>query len=156
MMMMMMMMLIFILLNFLISAFSDMVLNYLSTKSYSSTTIQSLRPYFRNKTYITSAFYAGVTVICVLLPTMIFSTLLFGFSYPISNYKLLLFILLAAPFGFIADNLIYKLNIFGKSLNAYYRNVGIGGTAGIWGMLAFIFSIVISYFCMCVFAITLK
>lgn len=148
-------MLIFILLNFFVAAFSDMVLNYLSTKSYSSKTIQSLRPYFHNKTFITSAFYAGLTVIGVLLPTMIISKLLFGFSYPISNYKLLLFILLAAPFGFIADNLIYKLHIFGNSLNAYYQNVGIGGTAGIWGMLAFIFSIAISYFCMCVLAILL-
>jgi hypothetical protein len=106
--------------------------------------IKALLPYFKYyDSIIITAGLAGLTVVSVLLITMFISYFLLGFAVPVnSNYRLLNFLILAAPLGYIADQFIYKYQIFGKLLNPYYRIAGVGW----WGMLAFVFSIIISYF----------
>lgn len=133
----------FIILNFLVSFISDIGLNLISRMKSAPPSIKSLLPYFKyyNSILITAGL-AGLTVVSVLLITMFLSYFLLGFTVPVnSTYRLLNFLILAAPIGYIADQFIYKYQIFGTLLNSYYRIAGVGW----WGMLAFIFSIIISY-----------
>ena len=134
----------FIFLNFLVSFISDIGLNLISHIKSAPPSIKALSPYFKyyNSILITAGL-AGLTVVSVLLITMFLSYFFLGFAVPVnSTYRLFSFLLLAAPIGYIADELIYKYQIFGTLLNPYYRIAGVGW----WGMLAFIFSIIISYF----------
>ena len=138
-------MLLFIIINFIISAFSDIILNFLSkssTAKYNNLKIiMSLKPYFKNKSIIQSAIYAGITIVIALLIVMLISKSIFNFYVPKNNNDLLKFIAIAFPLGYIADIFIDKFKIFGNELDLYYKVAG----AGLWGALAFVFSIIISY-----------
>ncbi len=135
----------FIIIVFIVSLLSDILLNILSknklTKEYNLKIILSLKPYFKNKSMIQSAVYAGITIIVALLINMLISKSIFGFCVPSNNNELIKFILIAFPLGYIIDIMIDKFKIFGSSLNLYYKVAG----AGLWGALAFVFSIIISY-----------
>jgi len=131
----------FILVNFIISAFSDICLNFLSRLKVSPESIRSLKPYFNKQSTLVSAIYAGLTVLIVLIITMLISKLVFNFYYPITLNQLGLFILLAVPLGYIADVVIYYFQVFGDSLNEYYKKAGVG----FWGSAAFVFSIIFSF-----------
>jgi hypothetical protein len=135
------MVIIFILFNFFISAFSDFILNILSRLRISPEAIRALKPYFDHQPAIVSAIYAGLTVISVLVLTIMISKLVFKFNYPKNIIQLFLFISLAAPLGYFADILIYYFQIFGPTLNEYYKKAG----AGFWGSAAFVFSILFSF-----------
>lgn len=139
---------IIIFLNFFIGFISDIGLNYLSRQSYSPAAIKVLKFYFERKDIKTefmrvfiSAVNAGLTIVAALLVTMLLAYLLFGFSFPLNLYQLFLYTVLAFLIGYATDFLIYKTEFFGASLNPYYKKVG----AGLWGALAFIFSIWASY-----------
>jgi hypothetical protein len=58
--------------------------------------------------------------------------------------ELFMYTLLAIPVGYLFDILIYKYKVFGTLLDPYYKVAG----AGFWGMVSFVFSILISYFIM--------
>lgn len=134
----------FIILNFLISFLSDLGLNALSQSNSVNLpkTIRVLRPYFAHyNNSLLTAFYAGLTVITVLILNMLLSKLFFGFSSPVNNQQLLRFLSLAVPLGYVADVFIYKYKVFGTLLDAYYK----AGGAGFWGAMAFVFSIVLSF-----------
>ena len=131
----------FIILNFIISAISDIGLNILSRLSISPDAVRALKPYFQSHSLLVSAGYAGITVVTVLIITMLISKLVFKFLYPKNIKELALFILLAAPIGYVADLIIYYFQLFGPLMNAYYKKAG----AGFWGSAAFIFSIFISF-----------
>jgi hypothetical protein len=136
---------IFIIINFIVSALSDVSLNLLTrnslTKYYNLKIILSLRPYFKNKSMIKCAVYAGITIIVALLINILISKNLLGFSIPHNNTELIKFVGIAFPLGYVIDIIIDKLKIFGNDLNLYYKTAG----AGLWGALAFVFSIIISY-----------
>lgn len=136
---------IFIIIVFIVSALSDILLNVLSRnsliKDYNLKIILSLKPYFKNKSMIQSAVYAGITIIVALLINMLISKNLLGFYIPNNNTELIKFICIAFPLGYIIDILIDKMKIFGNDLDLYYKVAG----AGFWGALAFVFSIIISY-----------
>ena len=131
----------FIFVNFIISAFSDICLNFLSRLEISPDSVRALKPYFNKQSILLSAMYAGLTVLIVLIITMLISKLVFNFFYPTSLKQLGLFLLLAAPLGYIADVVIYKFQVFGNSLNEYYKKAGVG----FWGSAAFVFSIIFSF-----------
>ena len=135
----------FIIIVFIVSLLSDILLNILSknklTKKYNLKIILSLKPYFKNKSMIQSAVYAGITIIVALLINMLISNKLLGFYIPHNITELIKFIGIAFPLGYVTDIIIDKLKIFGSSLNLYYKTAG----AGLWGALAFVFSIIISY-----------
>lgn len=131
--------LIFSFLNFSVSFASDIILNDLSTNF---NIVKSLRSYFHKQSILKSAFDAGITILFALVINMIFSYYLFGFIIPNNSIKLIYFCILAFVIGYIIDVLIYKLHIFGNRLDDYYKELG----AGFWGALAFVFSIVVSYF----------
>ena len=131
----------FVLVNFLVAALSDVILNFMSRSSYySPAAVKALRSYFGQKV-IVPAFWAGMTVVIVLLFTMVVSFLLLHFTTPTTMKQLWQFLLVAAPMGYIADIVIYKYELFGTSLNPFYKIAG----AGFWGMMAFLFAIAISY-----------
>lgn len=136
---------IFIIINFIVSALSDVSLNLLTrnslTKDYNLKIILSLRPYFKNKSMIECAVYAGITIVVALLINMLISKKLLGFYIPHNNTELIKFIGIAFPLGYVIDIIIDKLKIFGNDLDLYYKTAG----AGLWGALAFVFSIIISY-----------
>ena len=83
----------FIVLNFFVSFFSDLVLNILSRFKKSPAAIRALKSYF---TYydspILTAVYAGFTVISVLVITILFSFFILGFTEPHNKKQLLKFI----------------------------------------------------------------
>jgi hypothetical protein len=130
---------IFILINFVVSFISDIVLNDLSTH-YGI--ITSLRRYFYKQSIIKCGILAGITIVVALLLNMILSYFLFRFAVPNNLYKLLQFCILAFIIGYIIDVLIDKMKIFGDRLDSFYKEVG----SGVSGASAFVFSIVISYF----------
>ena len=103
--------------------------------------IDSLKPYFKNKSILVSGIYAGITICLTLLGVCLISKSLLGFYVPNNAIELLKFCALSFPIGFIVDMLIDKFKLFGSSLDPYYKAAG----AGFWGATAFIFSIVISY-----------
>ena len=125
----------FILLNFFIGFFSDILLNLTNL-------VPSLTSYFKNKTIIGSALYAGLTILVALLITMLLSSMIFGFLMPLQMEQFYKFIALTAIVGYIADWYIYKAKVFGSDLDQYYKSLGIG----FWGSAAFVFSVVTSYF----------
>ena len=126
---------IFILLNFFIGFFSDIGLNLMNI-------VPSLKPYFKNKTIIYSALYAGLTILVALLITMLLSFMIFGFLMPLQMEEFYKFIALTAIVGYLADWYIYKAKVFGSDLDQYYKSLGVG----FWGSAAFVFSVVTSYF----------
>ena len=130
---------VFMFFNFAVSFMSDIILNDLSTNF---NIVNSLQPYFYKQSIIKCAFDAGFTVLFALVINMIFSYFLFGFIIPNNFTNLIYFCVLAFFIGYIMDILIYKLKVFGDRLNVYYKKLG----AGFWGALAFVFSIVISFF----------
>jgi hypothetical protein len=135
----------FILLNFWIGFFSDMVLNFLSTargsKIFNSQIIKSLRPYFKKRSVLQAAIDAGLTVIIVLIIVMFTSSLILGFSTPNNIKQLVFFIPLAFVYGWIADVIIRDYKVFGTDLEKYYSEAG----AGLWGGGAIVFTVILSY-----------
>ena len=125
------------LIHFCVAFISDVVLNDLTRFNM----LKPLQPYFYQQSIIKCAFDAGLTVLVALVITMFFSYALFGFVVPSQLKQLLSFSLLAFVVGYILDVLIYKFKVFGNRLNEYYKAYG----AGLWGSLAFVFSIAISY-----------
>jgi hypothetical protein len=73
----------------------------------------------------------------MILYYAIFRTLL-----PNNYTQFIYFCIIAFVIGYILDVAIDKLKIFGSSLDQYYKEYG----AGFWGAVAFLFSIVVSYF----------
>jgi hypothetical protein len=132
--------LVFLLLNFFIAAISDIILNILSN-NVDIKIIKSLNPYFKQKTFYTAAFLAGITIIIGVLLTIIITKSIFNITIPTNVKELLIFSLTAFGVGVILDILIYKLSIFGNSLDEYYNVAG----AGLLGGLALVFTIVLSY-----------
>lgn len=132
-------------LYFFIGFISDLLLNYLSRQSYAPAPIKALEYYFNRKTIINvsilSAINAGLTIVGALFVCMLLSNLFLGFLHPRTLDELWRFIIIAFCVGYAIDFLIYKLQIFGPYLNPYYKLAG----AGLWGALAFIFSILSSY-----------
>lgn len=129
----------FLLLNFVVAVFSDIVLNDLSTNF---NTVSSLKPYFKNESIIVSAFNAGLTIEFGLFVTILIYFVFFRKVLPNNGITLMYFCIIAFVVGYITDYLIYMLNIFGNRLDTYYKELGYG----FWGAIAFIFSIIISYF----------
>lgn len=130
---------IFLFINFVVSFISDIVLNDLSTNFG---IIISLRSYFQNQSIIKSGVNAGITIIIALLLNMLLSFFLFGVVVPTNFNMLIKFCTLAFIIGYVMDIFIYKMKIFDNRLDAYYKVFG----SGFWGAIAFIFSIIISYF----------
>jgi len=137
----------FILVNFIVSAISDLVLNILSRQNISPKEITSLKSYFDLHSPITTAIYAGLTVVSVLIVNILLASILFKFSIPTNISQLFIFILIAYPLGYFADIFIYKYSVFGNELDEYYETTG----AGVWGALAFVFAIIVSYTLICIY-----
>ena len=137
------------LLYFFIGFLSDIVLNYLSRQTYAPASIKALKVYFSRPGIknalmrdTVSAAYAGLTIVSALFITIFFAQLIFKFSHPRSLAQLYRFLLLAFPIGYIMDILIYKTELFGPTLNPFYKIAG----AGFWGAMAYIFAIIVAYF----------
>ena len=135
----------FVFLNFAVSFVADVFLNDIahtpSPFPLKSKIIDSLKPYFQHKSILAAGSYAGITVALatVILTVLTYTTI--GFAVPSTISELTLMLVLAFPLGFIIDDLIYRFKIFGTSLDPYYKEAG----AGVWGALAFIVSLVVSY-----------
>lgn len=127
---------IFLIINFIIGFVSDIVLNKLSY--YNFMKLNTLRPYFENKTIMVAALYAGITVYVIVgIISIVFR--IFNKRYlPSTQKEYIIYLLLTFVIGFIADYIIYWIDIFPK-LELYYKEVG----KGLWGGLAILFSVMI-------------
>jgi hypothetical protein len=106
-----------------------------------------IKSYFDLHSPITTAIYAGLTVVSVLIVNILLASILFKFSIPTNISQLFIFILIAYPLGYFADIFIYKYSVFGNELDEYYETTG----AGVWGALAFVFAIIVSYTLICIY-----
>jgi hypothetical protein len=131
----------FFVINFIVSFFSDIILNVLSRLKKSPAIIQSLKPYFEKNNFIITAIYAGLTILCALFVNSLITYYVFDFYYPVTNRQLLNYLIIAMPLGYLFDVIIYKCKIFGNLLDPYYKLAG----PGLWGMVAYIFSILTSF-----------
>ena len=133
---------------FFIGFISDIVLNYLSRQTYAPASIRALKVYFFRSSIknmyirdLVSAINAGLTILAALLLTMGLSQMIFNFYHPHSFQELIRFLALAFPIGYAMDIFIYKTELFGPTLNPFYKIAG----AGLSGALAYIFSILVAY-----------
>lgn len=85
---------------------------------------------------------AAITVEIALILTIFLSNIVWGIVVPQNNSQLLRFCALAFIVGYVMDKWIEQSRIFGDRLDAYYQTFG----SGFWGAVAFLFSILISYF----------
>jgi hypothetical protein len=136
----------FLLLNAKIAFFSDIILNLLSTKNIKFLErfkmydkLKTLRPYFKNKSMFVAAFYALLTVIIIVGIIMKIFQIVYDKYLPETSNEYIIFIIVTFIIGYLADILIYKINIFPK-LQTYYRVVG----KGLWGALAITFSVTVA------------
>mgnify|MGYP006450581595 FL=1 len=127
----------FLLLNFFIGFFSDIVLNHLS--NYRFMKLNTLRPYFDHHSTFVAALYAAITVLIVVLIICNLFHIRYKKYLPETRTEYLVFFTVTFVIGFIADIVIHRLNIFPK-LKLYYRVIG----SGLWGGLAILFSVAIS------------
>jgi len=128
----------FLVFNALIGFFSDIVLNIISKHDIYKP-INTLRPYFENKTTFQAAFYALLTVIIIVGIIMKLFHIYYNKYLPETNREYIIYFILAFIVGYVGDILIYKLNIFPR-LQKYYKVVG----KGLWGALAILFSVALS------------
>jgi len=135
----------FLIINFVVAMISDITLNDIANgkgpKFIKSDIISSLKPYFKNKSIILVSIYAGLTICISTIILSLISKPTLGYYVPNNIKQILIYLIPAFLIGFLLDIIIYKLNIFGNSLKSYYKTAG----TGLWGALAFILSIVISY-----------
>lgn len=112
---------VFLLLNFFIAFFSDIVLNDLTKLGF----ITPLQTYFKDKLIIQAGLYAGLTILFALIPVLFISNL-FHFTIPNYQREYLILFFITSIVGFVVDLLIKHFKIFGESLepfyNVYYKN----------------------------------
>lgn len=116
---------IFIIIIFIVSFISDLVLRVLSPKY-----IPSLVPYFNNNSVISAGIYAGLTIVIATIILMIINKF-------IQTKNIIIFLIIAFIVGYIMDIIIMKYNIFGDSLKPFYDTYG----AGFWGATSFVFAL---------------
>ena len=129
----------FFLINFGTAFVSDIILNDLSTR-YGF--LPSLKSYYKNESIVKLGIYASITISVALIVTMFLYYAIFRALLPNNYTQLFYFCIIAFVIGYILDVAIDKLKIFGNSLDPYYKEYG----AGFWGAMAFLFSVVVSYF----------
>ena len=133
----------FLTILFIVTFICDLILNFLSRQSFVPRSIKALKSYFDYYNNITlTGVYASITVIVCYLITALITVFLFKFYVPTNMNQLYMFLLIAAPVGYISDIIIYKAKIFGTHLETFYNIIG----AGLSGAIAFIFAIVITFF----------
>ena len=129
----------FLVFNFLVGFFSDIVLNILTNQDIRF--LNTLKPYFSNKSVFKAALYAGLTVIIIIGIIMTIFKMIYDKYLPDShlNNEIFVYLLITFVIGYLADIAIYKINIFPK-LKLYYQKVG----KGLWGAIAILFSVIVS------------
>lgn len=127
----------FLLLNFFIGFFSDIVFNQLS--NYKFMKLNTLRPYFNHHSTFVAGLYAAITVLVIVLIICNLFHIRYKKYLPETRTEYLVFFTVTFVIGFIADIVIHRLNIFPK-LKLYYRVIG----SGLWGGLAILFSVALS------------
>ena len=135
----------FIFIVFVVSVMADITLNDLSRKPLSkhitSPIILALRPYFKEKSILVAGVYAGVTVVLALFVSMYVSKYLQKTFIPRNWKELALFMVISFPIGYIFDVLIAKFDLFGDSLQPYYKATA----PGLWGAIAFEVAILVGF-----------
>lgn len=136
---------------FFIGFISDVILNYFSRQTYVPVpaSIKALKVYFLRSSIknslirdLVSAINAGLTIVAAIILTMSLSYLIFQFAHPRTLTQLFRFLLIAFAVGYVMDVFIYKTELFGPTLNPFYKIAG----AGFWGAMAFIFAILVYVF----------
>ena len=129
--------LLFLIFNALMGFFSDVVINILTHMNLSF--LNSLKPYFENKSVFKAALYASITVLIIVVFIMELFDLFYDKYLPETKNEYIIFIILTFIIGYISDIIINRINIFPR-LKEYYKDVG----EGLWGGLAIVFSVIIS------------
>ena len=111
----------FLLFNFIVSMVADIVLNDISrpplSSQFPSKSIQSLFPYFENKSILVAGIYAGLTVLIATCVLVLITKKLYGWYVPTNWNQFMIMSFIAFLLGYAIDILIEKANLFGSSLN---------------------------------------
>ena len=149
----------FTLVLFIVSALSDIVLNYFSQQNNANSTLKSLRPYYNKYGDILTPIIAGITILTVyLINVAIFKGVLrlLPDSYlrmlDRSGQSITFFIFLAIILGILADVIIHNLHVFGNSLDQYYKQPLSYG----WGFVSYLFALFITTIIIKVFDLITK
>ena len=143
----------FIIINFIVSAISDIIIQYFAYQPDANARLKSLRHYYKVYGKITSIILAGITVCLLLLIHLLLFKVLFGIYLPTYSTKLIIYFIISAFFlGYVTDYIINKLHVFGHALDEYYKIP----YAYVWGMLAYAFSIIISYIILLIYLAVIK
>ena len=126
----------FLILNAIIGFFSDIALNILS--NYNFMNLNTLRPYFENKSMLYLAIYASIITFTLVLISVNIYKIIFN-KLPTNNFMYLAII--AFIVGYVADIMADKLNTFPK-MRLFYDTVG----SGVWGGISILLSVVMSYY----------
>ncbi len=127
---------IFLIIIFIISFISDIILRFVSPNY-----IQSLVPYFEKHSIIEGGVYAGITIVIATIIMMYINKVIFGEFLPTSLKEIIIFMIMAFVVGWIIDVIIMKADIFGPSLRPFYETYG----AGFWGAASFVFALLLTF-----------
>ena len=126
----------FLILNAIIGFFSDIALNILS--NYNFINLNTLRPYFENKSMLYLAIYASIITFTLVLISINIYKIIFN---KLPNNEFMYLAIIAFIVGYIADVIADKLNTF-PGMRLYYDTVG----SGVWGGISILFSVIMSYY----------
>ena len=126
----------FLILNGIIGFVSDIALNILS--NYNFMNLNTLRPYFENKSMLYLAIYASIITFTLVLISVNIYKIIFN-KWPTNDFMYLAII--AFIVGYVADVIADKLNTF-PGMRLYYDTVG----SGLWGGISILLSVVLSYY----------
>lgn len=168
----------FLFINFIVAIFSDILLNDFSrppaSNFFSSQIIQSLQPYFANKSILQAGIYAGITIIIAVIITLMIHRTLYswwngnglynlGTSSSSSNnnnnnnnYNIFTLSNLSTPTTWREITQISAIAfVVGYILDVAIDKMGLFGSSlepyydiagsGYWGSFALIFSLLISF-----------
>ena len=126
----------FLILNGIIGFVSDIALNILS--NYNFINLNTLRPYFENKSMLYLAIYASIITFTLVLISVNIYKIIFN-KLPTNDFIYLAIIVFII--GYIADVIADKLNTFPR-MRLYYDTVG----SGLWGGISILLSVILSYY----------
>ena len=132
----------FILINFIVSVISDIFIQYFTYLPNANARLKSLKPYYKSYGKRKAIILAGLTVCTLLVIHLLLFKIIFGVYLPTRSTKLIMYFIISSfILGYITDYIINTQHIFGHSLDKYYKIK----YAYVWGMMAYVFSIIISY-----------
>lgn len=90
-----------------------------------SSILDSLQPYYENRTIIQSALHSAIFHSITIAISMVIFSAIFKSFVPRTSVQVMYFLVISLPFTFIVSNIIKHMNIF-SDLEIYYETINPG------------------------------